>query len=508
MADPVTNNKSLIEMATGTASGTWGAVLNASMIAIVDQSLGNTVSVPVSSSDVNLTTTQIQNLAFNLTGTLTGAINVTLPLNPNSTTQAVGGFFVVDNESTGAFGITVKTIVAGSLGVPVPQKTRSLVYSDGTNVWFADDAQGGIQTYNGNPNGNVAGTAGSASARVSQIIDRTTNIEYLATTSGTASSTVWSANLPFSFASQGYLTASADATNPILAADAIGATTIYYTAYVGNLMFIYNGVSFSPVTITGGQLSLALSGSAQGANGLYDVLGFLNGSTPTIGFSPAWTTATPGSGARGTGAGTPQLARINGILVNAVQQTVNNGATSYTVAANRGTYLGSVWIDSSSGQVTCNVSYGQSRKFGIWNAYNRLPLVLKGGDPATGWVVPNGSSFRASHNSALNSVSAFCGLAEENASVTFNSFASNTNNSVQYKLAIGWNSTTTPSGYVGNSVTYPGPTIFFAPPAATYLVTTPFIGIGTATSLENANVHDSTFYGTETDMVLSIIYAG
>src|SRR6185369_459996 len=36
--------------------------------------------------------------------------------------------------------------------------------------------------------------------------------------------------------------------------------------------------------------------------------------------------------------------------------------------------------DSSAGQVTCHRAWGQSRKWGVWSAYNRQPLYLKAGD--------------------------------------------------------------------------------------------------------------------------------
>ncbi len=509
--DQLTNNKSLIQMATGTASGQWGAVLNASMIGPIDQSLGNTVSVTVNSSNVNLTTSQIQNLAFNLTGVLTGDRSITLPLTPNSTTTAVGGFFVVDNETSGAFGLTVKTIATGSVGVQVPQGVRSIVYSDGINVSFADDAQNQTVTYNGNPNGNVAGKAGSASTRVSRIVDRTTNIEYLATTSGTASNTVWSANLPFSFASQGYLTASSDATNPVLTADSIGATTIYYTAFRGNLMFIYNGVSFVPVPITAGQMALALSSSFQGANNIYDVIGFLNGTTPQVGFSPAWATPTAGSGARGTGAGTPQLSRVNGILVNTVQQTVNNGATTYTVAANRGTYLGSVSIDSSAGQVTCHRTYGQSRKFGVWNAYNRLPISLKGGDATASWAGGGAyPTFRAADNNSSNKNTAFVGLNEETIICEFMQQISLTDDNRQGFIGIGQNSTSTPTGFVptfvvgisGSNIS--NITTILAEARATLIGTLGVTNVQALEAIDGA----VTYYGTETHMLLSTAWNG
>jgi putative ABC transport system permease protein len=34
-------------------------------------------------------------------------------------------------------------------------------------------------------------------------------------------------------------------------------------------------------------------------------------------------------------------------------------------------------MDGTNGQVTCHRSFGQSRKWGLWNAYNRRPLYLK-----------------------------------------------------------------------------------------------------------------------------------
>lgn len=503
MADPVTDNLSLILMATGTASGTWGTILNASDITPIDSRFGASTSISVSSSDVALTASQCRSNAFVTTGTLTGNINITFPLNANSTTVAIGGNFTFDNQSTGAFAITVKTVASGSTGVEIPQGIRTVVYSNGTNVYYADGSQNQVQTYNGDPNGNVAGQAGSAATRASKILNRATNQEYLCTTSGTASSAVWSINLPFSFPSQGYLTTSSDATNPVLTGDSLGATTLYYTAFVGNLIFLYNGVSFVPVPITGGQLSLALSASAQAANGIYDVLGFLDSTTLRIGFSPAWQTATAGSGARGTGAGTPQLARVNGILVNAVSQTVNNGASTYSVAANRGTYLGSVFIDSSAGQVTCHRTYGQNRKFGVWNAFNRVPIGLKGGDPNASWTTIAGlyPAFLPANGNSANRVTSFCGLPEEIVGSSLTEGISIGSGATTY-VGIGVNSTGTPSGTLGVSLVSGQ-----FPNAATDIA--PAIGINNIYALEAYSANGSNqFLGTETRMRLTAQWSG
>lgn len=503
MADTLSNNLQLLEMATGSASGTWGSLLNSAVITILDQALGNTQSVSLSSTDVTLTMTQRQNLAFAFTGTLSGSLAVKLPFNANSTTVAVGGIFVVDNQTTGAFAVTVKTVASGSTGVEVPQGVRSVLYSDTVNVWYADDAQNQILTYNGNPNGSVAGNAGSASTRASHIIDRATNTEYLCTTSGTASAAVWSVNLPFSFPLQGYLTASSDTTSPILTADSIGATTIYLSGYAGNLGFIYNGVSFVPVPITGGQLTLALSNSSQGSNGIYDVMFFLDSSTPRIGFSPAWTTATAGAGNRGTGGGTSQLTRVNGLLVNAVQQTVNNGSSSYVVAANRGTYVGTVSIDATAGQVTCHRSYGQARKFGIWNNYNRIPIILKGGDSTGSWSNTS-VSFRAVNSDSNNKATVLCGMAEEIVDASYEELVGSEGSGA--RVGIGWNSTSSSSGFSGgeNGVS----TSRFAP-IAHYTQTTPFIGINNVQMLEASLLGNNTGpQGGEAACLLTVRYRG
>lgn len=53
---------------------------------------------------------------------------------------SVGGHFIVDNETTGAFTVTVLTAATGSTGVVVPQGGRTELYSDTVNVWYADDA--------------------------------------------------------------------------------------------------------------------------------------------------------------------------------------------------------------------------------------------------------------------------------------------------------------------------------------------------------------------------------
>jgi hypothetical protein len=119
-----TPNKGYTLQQTGTNSGTWGVVLN-SILSAIDSNLGGTLSLSVAgSSNVTLTTSQAQNLIYNFTGALTGNINVIFP--------AQGGFYFINNQTTGSYTITIQ---AGNstAGLVVPQGTQSPVYVDNSS---------------------------------------------------------------------------------------------------------------------------------------------------------------------------------------------------------------------------------------------------------------------------------------------------------------------------------------------------------------------------------------
>lgn len=87
------------------------------------------LSIDVSGTgDYTLSAGQLNQVGYKLTGTLTGARNIIVP-----TTVAQ---YWVDNSTTGAFTLTVKT-AAGS-GVVVPTGSRYILYTDGSGVVDAD----------------------------------------------------------------------------------------------------------------------------------------------------------------------------------------------------------------------------------------------------------------------------------------------------------------------------------------------------------------------------------
>lgn len=391
-------------------------------------------------------------------------------------------------------------------------------------IWVADDVYasdfstiGRVNTFPGNPNGFVAGTAGSGTTPADEIFDTVNKVLYICTTTGDASTAVWTAinttttvNVP---PPQGRLTLTS--LTPVLAGDTT-ASTVLYTPYQGNLCPIYNGTAFAAQAFT--ELSLTLNNPAHAANTIYDVFAFMNGSTITLCTGPAWSNSGAGTGARGTGGGSTQLGYLNGILVNAFQITGRNGVNTFTIPALTATYLGSIFIDSVAGQVSCHTAYGQSRKYGLWNAYNRKPIMLRAGDGTASWSYTT-NTWRASNNAAANSLTTFAGLAEEIVPIEFSQRVSiNTNAvnpTVEIRIGIGVNSTSAPSGLTGeNSLTIggsgtPNNTQDITPRARHML--TPGLGINTITSLEiapqNAGL-TSVFNGTGSFMQLEAIWNG
>ena len=355
----------------------------------------------------------------------------------------------------------------------------------------------------GSPNGSVAGTAGSATIKASAYWDFTNNILYICTTTGTATTAVWTAVNASSAAAvvpppQGYLTPVSG--TPIITSDATAVTAVYYTPYIGLLVPIYNGTSFVPTSIVS-ELQLTLV-SSHAASNIYDFYIFNLSGVPTLGTGPSWSAGSggsiaAGSCARGTGSGGAALARLQGINTNAVSMTMRygNGTTTMVVAPNQGTYVGTLFIDTTNGQVTCNRSYGQSRKWGIWNAYNRTPTYLKAGDSATSWSVTS-ATFGAQHSNTANSLTVLVGLQEERLDLDFHYTgtisALPATNPFDVNAGVGYNSTTSPVVTAHAQRQLGTSTLTTVDSVNARYVTLPTIGINAVTMLEASNASITT----------------
>jgi hypothetical protein len=310
---------------------------------------------------------------------------------------------------------------------------------------------------------------------------------------------------------QGYLNLVGQSSGDVIqTGDVVGAVTVYYSPFNGNTLPIWNGSVFKTVTFS--ELTSTLTAAGSASNSIQDSCVFSNNGVPTLVTGPAWTAPSPGN--RGSGAGTAQITRLQGIWVNAVTTIGYNGLSSFTIPANQCTIVGSLSIDASAGQVSAYLSYGQARKFGVWNFYNRQQITLKAGDPTSSWSYPT-NAIRAANGNSNNSIQIFSGLPEEpfdlqtTASVTG---ALINNQNIAGQIGIGVNSTTVFSGKVGqssltnssggqiNGLVFPMDARFLAPPA---------LGRNDVRALENGlGSTVSIWLGTESYMLLSAQWRG
>ncbi len=402
------------------------------------------------------------------------------------------------------------TVVAGDLGTVINCNPTSATFTV-TLISAVTATNGRWITIKHTGTANSVNISGVSSQTIDGLTTKTISGQYEALTlvsdganwhiRGDANRTVVGGTIT----PQGYLTLTS--LTPIIASSVTAATAVYYTPFVGNLIPIYNGTRF--VNYEFSELTLTLA-SQHAINTIYDVFVFLNSNVVTIGTGPAWSVSTAGSGARGTGAGTTQLTRVNGLLTNTVAITARNSSTTYSVGVNAATYVGSIFIDGTAGQITSHVGFGQSRKWGVWNAYNRMPINLIAGDAGGSWNY-NSTTRRASNGNSANSLTVFTGLAEEISDLRFSQYVYPAQGaSGACLIGIGYNSTTATSG---------SETIVSSPNSATFNVmihaahlAPPRLGINVVTCLESTPVAggaaNQQFNGTEPNMRLTAQWRG
>ena len=132
MPSTFTTNKNIEKPAYNSYVDDWNMPVNADWD-IIDRGFGGTHTVSLTSSNVTLTQDQCQNVHILLTGVLTANVTVNFP-------SGVSGFYIVDNVTTGTFTVTLASAGAGPLSVTAVQDANTFIWSDGTDVYLADNA--------------------------------------------------------------------------------------------------------------------------------------------------------------------------------------------------------------------------------------------------------------------------------------------------------------------------------------------------------------------------------
>jgi hypothetical protein len=291
---------------------------------------------------------------------------------------------------------------------------------------------------------------------------------------------------------QGYLTLTS--ATPFITSGVAAATSVYYTPAIGNLIPIYNGTSFVVTQFT--ELTLALNANHL-ANTIYDLYVINDSGTVRLVTGPAWNTSTAGSGAIGSGAGTAERERLNGLLVNKVSATMRYGATTVTVDARKGTLVGSIFMDGSNGQVTCHRGVGQDRKWGIWNLYSQKKISLLVRDSTASWTYGT-ATIRQSNAATGNKATVFQGLQDSPVRATFTQLL-NPSNTTSNEIGIGVDSTTAyATGSKNAHVEVGGISVFFDA-LADHTIHSGILGVSNINCLEKGGgAGTNTFYGAGT----------
>ena len=134
MASSFSTNSKLELITTGEKAGLWGTITNTNLQILEQLSSGYLSSSQLGTGDLTLAldngaTSTGKNLYIKLTGTLGANRNVTIP----DGAERIIVFEDATTRGTSAlYTITVKTV--SGTGVVLPIGSKSLVYSDGTNV--------------------------------------------------------------------------------------------------------------------------------------------------------------------------------------------------------------------------------------------------------------------------------------------------------------------------------------------------------------------------------------
>ena len=201
MASTFTTNKNIEKPAYNDYASNptgWSGPINSDWD-VIDSGFGGVLSLNATGSvgTVNLSITQTQNLIFLISGAMTGNAIYTLPLNAAGALR-VAGQFVVKNSTTGAFTVTFAPISGGGTTVAIPQGETVCIYSEGTNIAFADNPTSYINAAFA-ARSVLAGTAmtggGALSANVTITADQATDANWRSNVANKLlnPNTVWSA---------------------------------------------------------------------------------------------------------------------------------------------------------------------------------------------------------------------------------------------------------------------------------------------------------------------------
>jgi hypothetical protein len=229
--------------------------------------------------------------------------------------------------------------------------------------------------------------------------------------------------------------------SPVMSANVVGASSIYYSPYIHDGIPIFDGTSWVLQTFTEQTTALDTTNFLSGNN--YDWFAFFTGGLVMMGYGPAWTNNTTRSAA---------ISRLNGYWTNSASITLRWSNTgTQAVPAGQALYLGTIHA-TANGQTTMNFNPAAANGgspntvLGVFNAYNREPMISMSrdtGGAAFYWTYAT-KTWRRAHANANNSVSFMDGLGEVSCFASYQVWSSPIAGGSAGAMGISFNNTAAP----------------------------------------------------------------
>jgi hypothetical protein len=179
---------------------------------------------------------------------------------------------------------------------------------------------------------------------------------------------------------------------PVMIADVVNSSNVYFTPYKGKSLDIFDGNSWKPYTFS--ELHLILDATNHVIGNIYDIYTFKDSGVIKIGAGPAWANSVAGSSSRGTGAGTTEIDKSQGLWTNSNQiNLINNSVVYSNVAVNTALYVGSLYTTynaAASMQFNPGAASGGSNSYlALYNPYNKVSISSYSSESAGGFTTTN-----------------------------------------------------------------------------------------------------------------------
>ena len=143
MPSTYSTNLKIELISTGEQSGTWGTTTNTNLGTLLEEAICGVGTVSMADADTTITisngaSSTARKIILTLTGSLTAARNLIVP--------SINKTYIVYNNTSGGYAVTVKT--SSGTGISVPNGQKRMVYGDGTNINEAINSFGNV-TVNG-----------------------------------------------------------------------------------------------------------------------------------------------------------------------------------------------------------------------------------------------------------------------------------------------------------------------------------------------------------------------